>query len=137
VNADSGALPVLTRRDVTVAELESLRRLVRGAGRDAGLSTQLAEELPLAVNEAVTNAIQHAKGRADVSISRDVVTGALIVDVIDDGDGIPAAVTGERPDPVAIGGRGLYLVHLLCDRVHIDTGSEGTRVRLVMSTHPD
>jgi serine/threonine-protein kinase RsbW len=135
VNADSGALPVLTRRDVMVAELESLRQLVRGFGRDSGLSSQRAEELTLAVNEAVTNAIQHAKGRADVSISRDDATGSLVVDVIDDGAGIPESVTSERPDPMAIGGRGLYLVHLLCDRVHIDTGSGGTRVRLVMSTH--
>ncbi|WP_344085559.1 ATP-binding protein [Luedemannella helvata] len=118
---------------MTVAELESLRRLVRGIGRDAGLSLQRAEELTLAVNEVVTNAIQHATGRADVSISRDDAAQTLVVDVVDDGDGIPASVTGERPEPVAIGGRGLYLVRLLCDRVHIDTGAEGTRVRLVMA----
>ena len=133
MNADSGALPVVTRRDVTVAELESLRRLVRGIGRDAGLSFQRAEELTLAVNEVVTNAIQHATGRADVSISRDESARSLVVEVVDEGNGIPASVTGERPEPVAIGGRGLYLVRRLCDRVHIDTGADGTRVRLVMT----
>lgn len=132
MNADSGALPVITRRDVTVAELEELRQLVRGIGRDVGLSSQRAEEFTLAVNEAVTNAIQHATGRADVSIIRDDREGAVVVDVVDEGSGIPPEITNARPDPVAIGGRGLYLIHLLCDRVHIDSGPGGARVRLVM-----
>ncbi|GAA1792475.1 hypothetical protein GCM10009682_13000 [Luedemannella flava] len=133
MNADSGALPVITRRNVTAAELESLRGLLRGVGSDAGLSAQRTEELTLAVNEAVTNAIQHAHGRADVFISRDERERAIVVEIVDAGGGIPSGVTGQRPAPVEIGGRGLFLVRLLCDRVDIDTGAGGTRVRLVMA----
>jgi anti-sigma regulatory factor (Ser/Thr protein kinase) len=105
---------------------------VTEAASVAGLNPDRVAHLTLAVNEAATNAIQHATGSALVVISE--ARDYLIVEVTDDGPGIPASVSsqGPQPGPGAMNGRGLWLIRKLCDQVEIRTGRAGTRVRLVM-----
>jgi serine/threonine-protein kinase RsbW len=132
----SGRLPSVTRPHVGVADLHALRRLVaRVAGR-VRLHPERQQQLVLAVNEAVTNAIRHATGHARVTIAHDSARRHLVVEVSDQGKGIPPDVVAQRPAPEATGGRGLYLVQVLCDHVEILTstaGRTGTVVRLIMA----
>jgi anti-sigma regulatory factor (Ser/Thr protein kinase) len=124
--------------DIGVTDLESLRHLVAGAARRAGLRASRVTDLVIAVNEAVTNAIRHATGRARVTIIHEAWDRRLVVQVGDDGPGIPPEYVSRLglPDPDALGGRGLYLIRALCDEVAIAPGAAGvtgTLVRLVMS----
>jgi anti-sigma regulatory factor (Ser/Thr protein kinase) len=115
-----------------LGDLARLRQHVARAGGTAGLTPERIAPLTVAVNEVVTNAIQHATGSALVAISR--ARDRLTVQVTDDGPGLPDSVTEERSQPSvdSLGGRGLWFVRQFCDQVHIQTGDTGTRVRLVM-----
>jgi anti-sigma regulatory factor (Ser/Thr protein kinase) len=115
-----------------LGDLARLRQHVARAAGTAGLTPERIAQLTLAVNEVVTNAIQHATGSALVAVSR--ARDRLTVQVTDDGPGLPDSVTQERPRPAvdSLGGRGLWFVRQFCDQVHIQTGDTGTRIRLVM-----
>jgi anti-sigma regulatory factor (Ser/Thr protein kinase) len=108
-----------------------VREVLTGVTHHAGIDPDRAARLTLAVNEVVTNAIQHGGGSAEVTIR---IAGArVIVEVEDTGSGIPADVTAVRPGPEAMRGRGLWLANELCDEVDVRTGQAGTRIRLIMA----
>jgi anti-sigma regulatory factor (Ser/Thr protein kinase) len=124
------------RPRVGLADLHALRRLVARVGGCVRLHPERQQQLVLAVNEAVTNAIRHATGHARVTIAHDSARRHLVVEVSDQGEGIPPEVVAQRPAPEATGGRGLYLVQVLCDHVEILTstaGQTGTVVRMIMA----
>jgi len=133
VNSSTGneALTV-TRQTFTARQLRRLRRIVLSAARRAGLSAQRSGQLVLAVNEAATNAIKHAGGRGLVEVLQDN-GNRLIAVVSDHGPGLPARVALHRPGLEATGGRGLWLMNEVCDRVEVSSDAGGTRVRLEMS----
>ena len=87
------------------------------------------------VNEMMTNAVRHAGGGGSLILS--CVDGSLYCHVSDAGKGIPPEqVNGHparAPAALALSGRGLWLARTLCDRVDIDTGPGGTRVRLLIN----
>jgi anti-sigma regulatory factor (Ser/Thr protein kinase) len=128
----SGTAPAGRAAQYRLGDLARLRQLVTSAAGAAGLSPDRVAQFTVAVNEVVTNAIQHATGVALVAIER--ARDRLVVQVADEGPGIPTSVAAQpsAPAPDALGGRGLWLVRAFCDQVDIRTGSAGTRVRLVM-----
>jgi anti-sigma regulatory factor (Ser/Thr protein kinase) len=124
----------LVVRDVTASDLQPLRHMVRRLARGFALSTRRADQLTLAVSEVATNAIRHAAGCVKVIVSRTPDGSHVVVEVCDHGPGIPTWVRLQWPAGDAISGRGLYLIHLLCDRVIINSSTAGTRVSLMMAT---
>jgi anti-sigma regulatory factor (Ser/Thr protein kinase) len=122
----------VTRQSFTAHQLERLRRLVQSAARRAGLSTQRSLELVLAVNEAATNAIKYAGGRGRVRVVEEDRHRVVAV-ISDAGPGLPDELTVAEPPPGATRGRGLWLIHKVCDRVELRSGADGTRIRLEMS----
>jgi anti-sigma regulatory factor (Ser/Thr protein kinase) len=118
-----------------------------------------AEELLVAVGEAVTNAVLHgaperphqprmrttapvrlrtpAARRSLSAESSDVV----MVELLTHGDRVAVAVTSPsarwrvpqvgRPEPIADRGRGLYLMRHLADSVRVEQGRRGTTVYLI------
>jgi anti-sigma regulatory factor (Ser/Thr protein kinase) len=112
-------------------DLARLRESMTRAARLAGLDDDRGSQLVLAVNEAATNAIRHGSGHADVTVSR--TDHAIIVEVTDEGPGISTTASALPPPIEATSGRGLWLVHHLCDRVDIHTGHWGTRIQLTMA----
>jgi serine/threonine-protein kinase RsbW len=125
----------VSRPRVTTADLASMRHLVRHVGHRVGLPSDRVARLVLAVNEAVSNAIQHGGGSAHVVISYRPTTNDLVVWISDVGAGIPRETPMGRPQPESLRGRGLYLVQLLCDEAQIVTstaGATGTSIKLVM-----
>lgn len=98
------------------------------------LSDACRVDLTLAVNEAVSNAAEHAyfgspcgASSFDVDANYDTARDSLIVVVEDRGRWrFPDPATG----PLSVRGRGVELMRALADEVTIDTTSAGTCVRL-------
>ncbi len=129
--SNGSRLVTLARESFTGRHLKRLRQLVLSASRSAGLTMQRSYHLVLAVNEAATNVIRHAGGSGQLEVLRDDQQ-RLIAVISDHGPGLPPGATSTRPDLDAAGGRGLWLIREVCDRVEFETDPTGTRVRLEM-----
>jgi anti-sigma regulatory factor (Ser/Thr protein kinase) len=105
----------------TIADLAVIRRSVAAIARDAGLERPRAEELALAVNEIVSNALLHGRPPARLRIWR--TRGELVCEVNDAGDGIEDALAGQlTPSAHQAGGRGIWVTRQLSDAVEVRTG---------------
>jgi anti-sigma regulatory factor (Ser/Thr protein kinase) len=110
------------------AEIGAVRRCVKDFGRSAGLTAARAVDLKLAAGEAVANSIRHGGGAGKLSMwsSPD---GAVVVEVRDSGR-LDDPLSGRlRPPFEASNGRGLWLMHQLCDLVELGTGVVRLHVR--------
>jgi anti-sigma regulatory factor (Ser/Thr protein kinase) len=109
-------------------QLGALRQaLARWAGEER-LGAAPTEELVLAVNELATNSIRYGGGRGRLLLWRE--SEALVCEVQDEGH-IRDPLTGRSPPaPNKHSGRGLWLVHQLCDHVQIHSTAAGTAVRV-------
>jgi anti-sigma regulatory factor (Ser/Thr protein kinase) len=96
-----------------------------------GLGREREQDMVLAVNEAATNAIRHGGGIGELELIQDD-SRALIVQISDDGPGMPADAPVRDPSSEQAGGRGRYLIQKTCDHVEYRTGPTGTTVRLEM-----
>lgn len=116
-----------------------LRRRIREIAEQVGMSRDHGEELVLAVGEAVTNSIKHAKeGRATLAIDKE----RLIARVSDTGPGIrpenlPATVLQAGFSTKVSLGMGYTLMLQLSDCIWLATGPEGTVVQLAKWVHPE
>jgi PAS domain S-box-containing protein len=106
-------------------ELATLRAAVREWVMDRGAQRWEADEISLAVNEAATNAIEHAYGREDREF---VVSGAESEGVVE----VRVRDFGRWREarPRAGQGWGLELARALMDSVVIESTPEGTEVRM-------
>jgi len=112
-------------------DLAAVRRLVTERARLAGLSADRAGDLVLAVGELSANTLMHTAGPGRLTVW---AAGGEIVCQIDDTGRISDPLAGTcTPDAVAPGGgRGLWVVHQVCDLVEMRTGPGGTTTRLHM-----
>jgi anti-sigma regulatory factor (Ser/Thr protein kinase) len=120
------------RRVTTVDELRAVRaELLRLATR-AGLPVQRAQDLCLASNEILTNALVYGSGPVDTwtSIEDDEW---FVVGVRDHGRGITDPLVGYRP-PSAFGegGRGVWLARQVLDLLQVVPTEAGTIAKLSM-----
>lgn len=124
VNADCDTVePVPEDADsmsLSPRTLSTVRRWIRELGLAAGLSKDRAVDLVLAVAEAAANAIRHGGGAGIVFAWRR--DGELIVEVRDSGRLADPLAGRLRPPLTAKGGRGLWLMHQLCDLVELSPG---------------
>jgi serine phosphatase RsbU (regulator of sigma subunit)/CheY-like chemotaxis protein/anti-sigma regulatory factor (Ser/Thr protein kinase) len=91
----------------------------------------VARDLELVCSEACTNAVRHAYGPADATFSLQarLVDGDVVLEVRDHGRW--------REPRGGHGGRGLQLIHAVCDAVEIDRRPDGTRLRMRRSLRDD
>ncbi|WP_213452571.1 sensor histidine kinase [Rhizomonospora bruguierae] len=112
------------------ARLGEVRRAVVRLAREAGLVGERVTDLQLAVNEVATNAVVHTSGPGTLRIWRE--PRELVCEIRDHGR-LADRRAGRTPVDVYDGsGRGLLIVHELCDLVEIHTGEAGTTIRLHM-----
>ena len=112
-------------------QLPAVRRVVFEHATQAGLSPHRTADVLVAVNEVATNSLRHGGGHGEMRLW---VSGDAIVCEVRDSGRIGQALVGRMRGPLhAVGGRGLWLVHQLCDLVEIRSGEGGTTVR--MSTY--
>lgn len=111
------------------AELQHVRGQVREAAYEFGLGPTDRYHFVYAVNEAVTNAIQHGNWGPDATVDLriDADGDVLICSVHDRG---PFLNSPEPQDPLPEHGRGFAFMALLMDEVELSIGPHGTTVRL-------
>jgi anti-sigma regulatory factor (Ser/Thr protein kinase) len=109
------------------ASLGVLRRRVVAHAAEAGASPVRAGDLALAVTELATNSIRHGGGHGRLRLWAD---GASLVCEVADTGHITDPLVGRRPTSRQLHGRGLWLVHQLCDLVQVRTEPGGTVVRV-------
>ena len=105
-----------------------LRRALREWLDDEGVDEDTTENILLAVGEAVTNAAEHACPERDCAV--ELLAGPRVC-----GPGIAVMVNDDgawRPPPGDPGwrGRGMQLMDRLARRASIESGADGTTVRL-------
>jgi anti-sigma regulatory factor (Ser/Thr protein kinase) len=110
--------------------LAGSRQLVARRAVDAGLSTDRAHDLVLAVNEILTNSIRHGGGGGTLRIWQE--DDRLVCEVEDAGRIRDPLADRRRPDPNQVGGRGLWMANQLCDLMQVRSPAHGTIVRLHM-----
>jgi anti-sigma regulatory factor (Ser/Thr protein kinase) len=117
------------------ADLAYVREFAAVHGRQAGLPPHRVNDLILAVGELTANTLAHTSGPGTLTLW---VTGTEVVCQIQDQGQINAQVTSRtRPDAAALdGGRGLWLVHQVCDLVEMRSGEAGTTVRVHIRRDP-
>jgi serine/threonine-protein kinase RsbW len=110
-------------------ELATARRFVDAAAARFGMEDQERYELTFAVNEAVSNAIEHGRPSPDGKIRLHVAEedGALVFEVEDHGTFTPGP---PAIDQLHERGRGLAFMAATMDEVDVRRGSNGTVVRL-------
>ncbi len=122
----AGAETFRFRRD-----LASVRTLISGRARAAGLPPRRVRDLVLAAGELTANSIRHAGGSGILRVWHDA--REFICEVADGGY-IGDPLAGRlQPATGAPGGHGLWIVHQVCDLVELRSGRDGTTIRLHMS----
>ncbi|SDL76156.1 Anti-sigma regulatory factor (Ser/Thr protein kinase) [Nonomuraea jiangxiensis] len=113
--------------------------MVRSHARHGGLKGERLEDLVIAVNEAVTNVLDHGGGDGTVTVR--VCPGVVTVEVTDVAGVLSADhLRSAQVDPTASHGFGLWVIQRLCDKVRLDQTGHGSRLSLSMcvssAVHP-
>ena len=110
-------------------QLATARRFVDAAAARFGLGERERYEFTFAVNEAVSNAIEHGRpspeGRIRLHVAEE--DGALVFEVADHGTFAPGP---PAVDSLAERGRGLAFMAATMDEVDVRRSDSGTVVRL-------
>jgi anti-sigma regulatory factor (Ser/Thr protein kinase) len=130
----SGALPPprapTHELTFTEADLVTLRHTLKDWSMGEGLGSDGVQELVLAVNELATNSVRYGGGEGQLILWREHDT--LICEIRDAGHIEDPLIGRARPTPDQHSGRGLWLVHELCDLVQIRSSAAGTTIRVHM-----
>jgi serine/threonine-protein kinase RsbW len=119
------------------AEYVALARLALSGLADlAEMSEELVADLKLALTEAVSNSVRHAyaEGSGFVSVVYTLSRDALVVEVVDNGEGFdperPARLEGEE---ITEGGLGIAIIRTIADEFEIQSrpGVRGSRLRFL------
>jgi anti-sigma regulatory factor (Ser/Thr protein kinase) len=109
-------------------DLVSARALVSEHATDAGMRRERVDDLVLAVNELVTNAVRHGDGSGILHVWR---RPSRMVCQVDNGGQITDPLAGRRtPVLDAPGGLGLWTVNQLSDLVELRSSAAGTCIRV-------
>jgi len=133
VEAFAAPLPKPTdtvlRGEYGPSDVPATRRTVAQYARRCGLSPVQVEVLELAASELATNSIRYGGGSGTLAMW--VEPDAVVVEFTDAGH-LADPLTGRLMPPLdSPGGRGLYLVHQLCDLVQVRSSPRGTTVRVI------
>lgn len=114
--------------------LPAVRHAVRLHASVAGLSRTRTAEMVLAVSELATNSVRHGGGHGTLTSWS---TADAVVHEVRDGGRIDHPLVGRiRPADRQAHGRGLWLVHQVCDLVQLRSSPAGTAVRVTMRHDP-
>ncbi len=114
----------------SVKDLATLRRRLRAWSGTCGLSDQHTDDVVMAVDEIVTNALEH--GRPPAHVRSWSTPEALFVQVDDHGSiRVPVTTGDHRPATNARRGRGIWMARALADVLTMHSGATGTTVALL------
>ncbi|MGI5205216.1 ATP-binding protein [Spirillospora sp. CA-108201] len=106
-----------------------VRRVTGDALRGLGVADDCVDDLLVAVSEACTNVIEHARANGDYKVTGHVDDGTCMLKVMDRGRGLRSAPP--EPDALSESGRGITIMRALVDHLDIDSVPDrGTVVHL-------
>ncbi len=119
--------------------LAKVRRFVSQFLVERGLCQRHVDEIKLAVDEAVTNIIEHAyrgQDQGQIKLSSECQEGEWIITIQDTGRpfdprAVPKPNLNIKVDDIKTGGLGLYFMHQLMDNVEFTFDKKGNRLRMV------
>jgi anti-sigma regulatory factor (Ser/Thr protein kinase) len=115
---------------VNLGALCDARHLVQDRARAAGLGER-SDDFVLAVNEVLSNSLQHACEDGTLSLWEE--PDGLVCEVRDGGHIVQPLIGREEPSIGQIGGHGIWLVNLVCDLVQVRSSPAGSVVRMQMN----
>lgn len=111
-------------------DLARVRHRTAALATLAGLPASKVDDLVVAVSEAITNSTLHGGGSGQIALWHD---GRRFLCEIRDQGAVSDPLAGRvRPAMDQIGGRGLWLIHQLCDLVQMRRVPGGQVIRLHM-----
>jgi hypothetical protein len=109
-------------------DLGALRQSLSSEDAVGRLAPARRDDLVFAVNEAASNALRHGDGTCRTRVWSD---GDRVVSEVHTPTLIEDPLAGRRrPDPLATGGRGLWLINQVCDLVELRSGPDGASLRM-------
>jgi anti-sigma regulatory factor (Ser/Thr protein kinase) len=118
----------LLHLEIDLHTLSALRVIVGTLAERVGLPPRRSADLVLAVNELAANSIRYGGGGGTFRCWQD--GHSLVCEVRDAGHIADPLVGRSRPSVDQLGGRGVWIVHHLCDLVQLRTSAAGTVVRV-------
>jgi serine/threonine-protein kinase RsbW len=99
-----------------------VRRVLSGAMETLGVRDETIEDIGLALTEAVTNVLDHAREGDEYEVSAGIDGEVCIIEVVDRGAGFDGTGHGHGDaDSGAEDGRGIQLMRALVDRVTFES----------------
>jgi serine/threonine-protein kinase RsbW len=98
-----------------------VRRVLRASMQSLGVEGDVIADIELALTEAVTNVLDHAKDGDDYEVSAGIDGRVCVIEVIDRGAGFDSTGVGcDDAHAEAEDGRGIQLMRALVDKVTFD-----------------
>ncbi|MFK4035666.1 ATP-binding protein [Nonomuraea wenchangensis] len=116
------------------ADLARIRQAVRGFAEEAGLAGERLQNLVLAVNEAVTNVLDHGAGTGSVHLWR--ADEGVRVQIVDPAGRLQPSDLDRSPPWPPTHGMGLWVIRQVCDEVRLDHPEGHSRLELFMAYRP-
>ncbi|MDI6104344.1 ATP-binding protein [Actinoplanes sp. NEAU-A12] len=132
--AISGSAGMVLRQPFDAATVTAARHLLASTVAEAGLTGDSADDVVLAVNELVTNAVRHGGGTGVLEVR--VLDDVLVCEVIDSGtraDGLPVRLSAVDVP----GGRGLWLAHHLTGTLVLTRRPDGVTASVTVCLCPE
>ena len=114
---------ILLEQEFRERDLQALRWTVAAHAARTPLTAAQVNDLVLVVSELASNTILHGGGIGRIRLWSN--GEAVLCRVSDQGPGIANGLPGQRPEPTATRGRGLWLVANHADAVTIGQGPAG------------
>jgi anti-sigma regulatory factor (Ser/Thr protein kinase) len=115
----------------SIGDLSGIRAQLARVAHGVGLPLAKQQDICLAANEVLTNALVYGEGPVEMWTYID--DGYLIVEVRDHGRGIEDPLVGYEPPPTyKTGGRGVWLARQVLDLLEIVPTPEGTVAKLYL-----
>lgn len=124
------------RLEYACGGLAEVREFTERWARGTALAPARRGDLVLAVSEAAANSLSHGGGKGILRLWTTGGARAEVVVEFRDGGRLADPLAGRRRPSLASanGGRGLWMIHQLCDLVEVRATDSGFTLRLHMST---
>jgi len=108
------------------------RRILKRSLETLGIHRETVGDIELALTEACTNVLDHARGDDDYTVSAGIHGNTCVIEVVDRGAGFDGSAHGlQDADHSAEEGRGVQLMRALMDRLEFQNRpTDGTVVHL-------
>jgi len=117
--------------DFSATSIARVRRTARIVADELGMAPTRRGDLAVALHELGTNSVLHGGGSGTLLLW--VEDDAVIGEVRDRGRITSALLGRKKPDPAGSHGRGMWMVHQLCDLVQVRSDVDGSVVRISMA----